>query len=142
MEKEKKEGRYGSALIIVVSVMAFIMSIAATMAYTSSLFQDFALQRIGIEKNYRAMESLLYYGIAKCYESSNKDKKDEDDGIIVFESWPMHNDGYKAKLHISGGEEDYTIQAALKKNERIVSKGSAQLFLKKEIWYIGQWSIT
>lgn len=110
---EYVKSHVGSALVTVMVVMAVITILAGTIMRSATLVYELSLERVAHERQIRAVQALLNYGIAWCHRIENYPKK-EPHYDVSLEQWPPIKGGlYSGKVSITVTKKDYTVEAHL-----------------------------
>ena len=119
----------GSALLIIVAVISVATLITVTISHQAAWATQIITQKIVYAKNYRALQSLLAYGIDFAKHNYANLLKEKQDLILLFNSWHEDEKGmhYNGKITMAHTKQEVTIAAQLKNKEQLILTGQATL---------------
>ncbi len=125
----------GSALVTVVVIMTIVMVLIGTIMHSSTLLQQFSIERVNQERTWRASQALLNYGIAQCHAIDGyKDRQ----AIYTFQldPWPQSTGNYAGNILVMCEKDAYRIEAQLNKTGKRISWLTCTVHKKDGAWIV------
>ncbi len=135
---EKRKNVNGSALIVVLIFVSFVIIVATTVLSSGTLLYELALDRVEQTRQHHAIQALMYYGIAYC-QKLETEKIDPKTYEHSFDQWPVPNGTYQGRLAISPCSQGYAVKAILARHDEQLCEIQSEISHQKGLWGITSW---
>lgn len=137
---ETRKNVKGTALIVVLLMISFVVIVATTVFRSGTLLCELALDRVEQTRQQYALQALALYGIAYCKKLAN-DNNQPKNYDYTFDQWPIQAGPYQGVLAISAQNRGYLVKAVLARQDEQLGVVESEIGLQKGVWSILSWKV-